>query len=151
MYRKELLILLGVSILIAFLASGLLLSQGWKPQWPLKSPELPIIETPIKYIKASVLVDFGNGEIQEHVGIDVPENTTVLQFLKIITSQNELALKYELGGTTGQEIIITTLGKVENSNEGIWRYSINGIKESGDMQAYSIQEGDSLEVKFEKE
>jgi len=151
MYRKELLILLGVSIIIAFLASGLLLSQGWRPQWPLKRPELPITETPIKYIKTSVLFDFGNGEIQEHVGIDVPENTTALQFLKTITNQNKLTLKYERGGTTGQEVIITTLGKVENSNESIWRYSINGIKEGENIQTYVIQESDSLEVKFEKE
>jgi len=102
-------------------------------------------------VKVSLMLDFGADELKTFNNLTLPRNSTILDLLKKVSTENNLALKYkDFGGDLG--VLIETIGdKTNNTKENIyWQYWVNNQYAQVGAGAYQLKNGDAVEWKYTK-
>jgi len=100
-------------------------------------------------IQVSLMLDFGNGEIQTFNDIFLEEETTVFELLKKITSENNLEFRYkDYGGELGA--LIESINNVANDVKAnrFWHYWVNNVYAEVGASNYQLKDGDVIEWKY---
>lgn len=124
-------------ILIAFLFSGCGLSQTKLTETPT-----PNVET--QEAKATVVLDFGGGNVSTYSGISA-ENA--YEALVMATTENDIALnskEYDFG------ILVESIGDKKNTKDLAWIYYVNGKSAEVGADSYKLSNGDVVEWRYVK-
>lgn len=101
--------------------------------------------------KASLLINYGNGNIDSFNELNIPPNGKVIDLLEQIEKE-ALKKEYKDYGS-GMGVFVTSLGGVGPDKEGKkwWQYFINNEYAKMGISTQSIKNGDIIEFKFSEE
>lgn len=99
-------------------------------------------------IKVNLMLDFGNGEIRTFNEFFVPQNATVFDLLKQVTSQNNLEFAYKDYGDMGA--LIESINNVTNNSKtnNFWHFWVNNVYSEVGASLYQLKNGDIVEWKY---
>ncbi len=96
--------------------------------------------------EVSLMIDFGNGEIEVYNNLAIKQEKTLKELLEEIDGLN---LQTEDYGEMG--ILLTSLKNYQNGqNNNYWQYWVNNIQPMISIDKFNLQEGDIVELKFTK-
>lgn len=97
----------------------------------------------------SLMLDFGDGNIQSFKDIAWQKNQNLFDLLKQVTAQNSIELSYkDYGGDLG--VFIESIGGVKNNNDSWWQYWVNNQYAEKGASSYLVQPADVIVFKFVK-
>jgi len=97
----------------------------------------------------NLMFDFGNGDIKAFNDIVVEDGITMFEFIKKITSENNIELSYkDYGGGLGA--LIESIGEKKNDFDTnyYWQYWVNNQYAKVGVSAYKLQASDVIEWKY---
>ena len=97
--------------------------------------------------QASIMIDFGGGEIAVFPDLAVKPELTLLELLERVTSEN--GLPFETRVFEGLGIMVERIGeKVNGEDDHYWIYWVNNVKVPVGADQYEIQPGDIVHWKY---
>ncbi len=140
---KKIAIFLAVGLIIGFVAGFLFLGGNFWSQTSL--PQNTASET--KENKASIMLDFGEGDVKSYNDVDLTQGENLFDVLKRMTKERGLTFEYKEYKDLG--MLITKIGDKENGAENkYWQYWVNNKKSGIGASSYFPQSGDIIEWKF---
>lgn len=139
-----------IIIIIAIFAIGFFFGQS-NPglfNYNEPNPEENSVSEP-STITASLMVDFGDGQIQTFNNIELAEETSVFDFLKKVSEDNNLELKYQdFGEELG--VMVEKIGDKENNfdKNHYWQYWINNSYAKVGASQMKLNNHDNVEWKY---
>ncbi|MBZ9569643.1 DUF4430 domain-containing protein [Patescibacteria group bacterium] len=135
-------ILPKILILIIVLAIGFFLGQYFA-----KITYQPEIEVE-KEISGTLLLNFGEGNIENFEGIRLSGEKTVFDLLKKVTEENNLELSFK--ESPGLGVFIESIDNVANDfeNNKWWQYWVNGEYAQVGASNFILKDGDLVEWKY---
>lgn len=135
---------------IIFLVVGIFLGQDLANlSKVVNTTPQTVNQTEIKEVKASLMLDYGDGTIATYNDIELGEDITVFGLLKEVTSENNLEFSYndkwqEMG------IFIESINNVRNDTaaDQWWHYWVNNHYAQVAADKYELKDGDIVEWKF---
>ncbi len=118
--------------------------------------EEPVTETGLEEVQdekisASLMLDFGSGEISTFNNVALNKNATVFDLLQEATTENNMELKYkDFGGDLG--VMVEEIGGAANDfdNDSWWQYWVNNEYAKVGASGQVLSDGDVVEWKFVK-
>lgn len=98
---------------------------------------------------ASLMIDYGNGQVRAYQDVLVSENTNAFDLLKSATDTDKITLEYkDYGGDMG--IFIKSIGGIgkDSSGKRWWQFWVNNKYSQVGVSSYKIRPGDVVEFKF---
>ncbi len=101
--------------------------------------------------QASLMLDFGDGEIKTFNSVDIPEPGTVFALLDKVTAENDIELQYQdYGGEMG--VFVEAIGNRESDFDAnsFWQFWVNNEYAQVGPSSYQLHNGDMVEWKYVK-
>lgn len=138
---------LKILIPIFVLIIGFFLGQYLAKIEILPTEIFPEVEVE-KEIKASLLLDFGEGNIKNFENIQLEKEKTVFNLLKKVTKANNLELSYK--EYPGMGVFIESIDNIKNDPQKnkFWQYWVNGKYAQVGASKFILKEGDFVEWKY---
>ncbi|MEK7390741.1 MAG: DUF4430 domain-containing protein [Patescibacteria group bacterium] len=98
---------------------------------------------------ASIMIDYGNGEVETHRDLPITATSSVFDVLKSAADANNLNLGFkDYGKSMG--IFIESIGGVGEDPAGKkwWQYWVNNAYSQVGVSNYNVKHGDVIEFKF---
>ncbi|MFH1522344.1 MAG: DUF4430 domain-containing protein [Patescibacteria group bacterium] len=99
--------------------------------------------------KASLIVDYGDNQVDVYNDILINDGDTVFKILEQVSSKNNLELKYkDYGG--GMGVFIESINGFTNDFKAnrFWQYWVNGEYAKIGASSYGLENGDVVEWKY---
>jgi len=147
---KAVKILAKIIIIIAIFLIGFLIGREYVIA-PTVSPDKNEAVEQSEEDGVSLIIDFGDGEIQDFSSIKIEDGISAFELLKKITTESGIELKYkDYGGELG--VMVEVIGGVEDSlaDEKFWQYWVNGQYAKIGASNYELKDGDVVEWKYIK-
>ena len=100
-------------------------------------------------ILVSLMLDFGNGEVQTYNDVSVDIGSTMFELLQQVTSENDLEFDYkDYGGDLGA--LVESVNDFSSDVKGnrFWHYWVNNIYADIGASNYILESGDIIEWKY---
>ena len=143
-----------IIIVITVFLAGIYVGQLYF-KTPCVFNEEPVTEIGLEVVEekisASLMLDFGNGEISTFNNVLLNKNATVFDLLQEATTENNVELKYkDFGGELG--VMVEEIGEAANDfdNDSWWQYWVNNEYAKVGASNQALQNGDVVEWKFVK-
>jgi hypothetical protein len=96
---------------------------------------------------ASVMLDFGDGDIRTYTDIPIYESETLFKLIERLFSENGLRFEFEEYEGFGK--LITQIGDKKGGDENrYWQYWVNNRYAEVGADVYTVKSGDVIEWKF---
>lgn len=101
-------------------------------------------------IMVDLMLDFGNGQVKTFSQVNLPEDSTVFDLLKKVTTENNLSLESKDYGSMG--VFIESIGEAKSdlASDKFWQYWVNNKYSQMGSSSYKLKSGDLVEWKFTK-
>jgi len=102
-------------------------------------------------IQSSLMIDFGDGKVKTFSNVILADGTTAFDFLKKVTTENNLKLDYkDYGAEMG--VFVESIDGIGNDlgSDKFWQYWINNQYSEIGASSYKLKAGDSVEWKYIK-
>jgi hypothetical protein len=141
---KKIIILIGILLTITVVFVFSLKNFSFQKEKEI----LPEQKQEIIQEKVSLVINYGDEELNKNIQVDFKEGMTAFGLLKDEAEKLKLSLKtknYDVG------IFIESIGDTENGKEGkYWMYYVNGEMPMVSSDKKELKNGDKVEFKFEK-
>lgn len=106
--------------------------------------------TPAEAATASMMIDFGDGDVRTWSGVAINDGETVLDLTRSLSGDGGFALKEEPPGKYG--VMVDAIGDKINGSDGgkYWTFYVNDAMGDRSSDATALAPGDVVEWKFVK-